>query len=117
MIRTKRVYDPPSEDDGLRVLVDRLWPRGLSRERAHLDQWLRELAPSTPLRKWFGHDPTRWDEFTALYHTELRDPAVSDGLDELASAAWSGSVTLLFAAKNEAHNNAVALKAFLESRR
>ena len=110
----KRVYAPLGPDDGLRVLVDRLWPRGLAREEARVDHWLRNVAPSDVLRRWFGHAPERWPEFQARYHEELRTTHHEDLhlLRTLASGA--GRVTLLFAARDAARNNAVALKAFLE---
>jgi uncharacterized protein YeaO (DUF488 family) len=111
-VRLKRVYDPPSPDDGVRVLVDRLWPRGLKREVAQIDHWLKDLAPSTELRQWFGHDPDRWSEFQRRYRTELTKP--SEDLATLRGLLrGTGKLTLLFAAKDAAHNNAVALKAFL----
>src|SRR5690606_4840134 len=112
-LRVKRVYDPPAPDDGLRVLVDRLWPRGLKKEDARIDLWLKEVAPSAELRRWFGHDPSRWDEFRRRYAAELRaNPAV---LEELrASLRGRGVATLLFAARDAERNNAVALKALLE---
>lgn len=113
MIRVKRVYEKPSAQDGLRVLVDRLWPRGLKKESARLDRWTKELAPSAELRKWFAHDPDRWEEFQRRYAREL------DRREEAARALleWGKgkTLTLLFAAKDGVHNNAVALKAYLES--
>ncbi len=111
MIRAKRIYDQPEKDDGLRVLVDRIWPRGVSKDKAAIDLWLKELAPSDGLRKWFGHMPDRWPEFKARYHRELekyREPLMDirrDGRDQ--------PITLLFAAKDERHNNAVALLEYL----
>lgn len=112
MIRCKRVYEQPSRDDGRRVLVDRLWPRGISRKTACIDDWLKELAPSDQLRRWYGHDPARWDEFRHRYRLELvvKDPL----LDQLLREASQGPITLLFAAKDAEHNNAVVLKEFLE---
>lgn len=114
MIGVKRVYAPPAAADGCRVLVDRLWPRGLGREAAHLDQWLKEIAPSEGLRRWFGHDPARWPEFKTRYFTELAGHA--QAVDELLEKARSGRLTLLYGARDEEHNNAVALKEFLEGR-
>lgn len=110
-IRIKRAYDPPSDDDGARVLVDRLWPRGIKKESLAVNQWAKDLAPSTELRHWFGHDPARWQEFHQRYATELR-PHV-ELLDTLRTLARKGTVTLVYAAHDEAHNNAVALREFL----
>lgn len=111
MIRVKRVYDPPSPEDGVRVLVERLWPRGVSRERARVDLWLRGIAPSDELRRWFNHDPSRWEEFKRRYFNELRNnPAV----DELVLLLKHNQVvTLLYSAKSP-YNNAVALREYLE---
>jgi len=108
-IRTKRVYDPPTPDDGRRVLVDRLWPRGLKKEHAAIDLWLREAAPTAGLRRWFGHDPARWDEFRRRYADELERNRTA--LEPLIAAR--DTVTLLFAARDPGHNNAVALAAWL----
>lgn len=107
-IRVKRAYEPASPEDGTRVLVDRLWPRGLRKADAAVDQWLKELAPSTELRHWFGHVPERWDEFHQRYEEELRQRPQK--LDELRALAAEGTLTLLFSAHDEAHNNAVALR-------
>jgi uncharacterized protein YeaO (DUF488 family) len=113
MMRLKRVYEPPDKSDGMRFLVERLWPRGISRERAQLDGWLKEAAPSAALRKWYGHDPARWREFRRRYFAELAEgPGV---LDPLIEAAQRGTVTLVFAAKDPELSNARALKEFLES--
>jgi uncharacterized protein YeaO (DUF488 family) len=109
VIRVKRVYDPPERSDALRILVDRLWPRGLSRERAAVDLWLKDLAPSETLRKWFGHDAARWTEFRKAYRRELGN----DALKELAAMGREKQVTLLYAAKDTDHNNAVALQEYL----
>lgn len=112
-IQTKRVYDPADRKDGLRVLVDRLWPRGLSKERVQADQWVKDAAPGTELRKWFGHDPAKWDEFRKRYIAELNaKPEVVERLLELAA---KGRVTLLFSARDTRHNQAVALKDYLLS--
>ena len=113
-IRIKRAYDPPAPDDGVRVLVDRLWPRGLKRSEAGVDVWLKKLAPSPGLRKWFGHDPSKWQEFQARYRAELaHNPAV----EELRRLIEPGkNTTLLFAAKDTEHNNAVVLQEFCERR-
>jgi uncharacterized protein YeaO (DUF488 family) len=114
-VRIRRVYDPPEEADGLRVLVDRLWPRGLKKESARIDLWFRELAPSTPLRKWFGHEPAKWVEFQRRYFAEL-DARKPETIETLLTHARSGTVTLLFAARELEHNNAVALQRYLETR-
>jgi uncharacterized protein YeaO (DUF488 family) len=106
-VRTKRAYDPPEPGDGYRVLIDRLWPRGVSRERAHLDEWARDLAPSTDLRKWFGHDPERFGEFRKRYRAELREHA--DQMEELRQRAEKGPVTLVYGARDEKHSDAVVL--------
>jgi uncharacterized protein YeaO (DUF488 family) len=111
MLKIRRIYDPPTSDDGRRILVDRLWPRGLTKDGARVDEWLKEIAPSDELRKWFGHDPARWEEFRMRYREELK--AHGDLLERLHSEAKKGTVTLLFAAKDEEHNNAVALKELL----
>jgi uncharacterized protein YeaO (DUF488 family) len=108
MFRVRRVYLPSEPDDGLRVLVDRLWPRGLTQAKAHVDLWMKEIAPSDELRKWFGHDPQRWIEFEKRYGQELRGKgAEKDSLRRLERK--HGAVTLLFGAKDEERNNAVAL--------
>ena len=109
-IRVRRAYDPPAAGDGCRVLVDRLWPRGLARENARIEHWLRELAPSHELRKWFAHDPARWDEFQRRYRAELNG---SPALDELKKLAAQGRLTLVYAARDERHNNAVVLRGLL----
>ncbi len=106
----KRIYEAASPDDGWRVLVDRIWPRGFSRDRAQLDAWLPEVAPSTELRNWFGHDPRRWDEFLRRYEKEL---AVNPRLEDLRAHITSGRVTLLYSARDTEHNQAVALAAYL----
>jgi uncharacterized protein YeaO (DUF488 family) len=114
-LRIKRVYKPPDDEDGLRVLVDRLWPRGLSREKAQIDRWLKEIAPSDALRRRFHGDPGSWEDFKTAYYTELeREPAqsaVRDLLDRLTREP----LTLLFSARDETRNNAVALKEWLDS--
>jgi len=107
-IALKRVYDSASKDDGRRVLVDRLWPRGLTRTRAAVDLWLKEIAPSTELRKWFGHDPGKWPEFQKRYVAELESNPEAVG--RLREELKSGKVTLVFAAKDEEHNEAVVIK-------
>jgi uncharacterized protein YeaO (DUF488 family) len=103
----KRVYQPSDPKDGVRVLVDRLWPRGLTKDEAHVDRWMKDLAPSDTLRKWFGHDPAKWDAFRKRYLAELRRKR--ELVRELSSEAGHGHVTLLYGAKDEAHNNAVVL--------
>ena len=113
MIRIKRVYEPPSEQDGFRILVDRLWPRGLSKESAQIDLWLKDVAPSDDLRKWFSHDPKKWLEFKKKYRKEL------DEKNELVSRLGSlrkekKSMTLLYGAKDTEHNNAVFLQEYLQ---
>ena len=113
-IQVKRVYDPPSADDGLRVLVDRLWPRGLSKASLKLDEWMKEIAPSNELRQWFGHDESKWEEFQKRYFKELDNH--SDLIEQLLQKSHTGKLTLLFAAKDEEHNNAVALKKYLEKK-
>lgn len=113
-VRLKRVYDPPSPDDGVRILVDRLWPRGLKREAAKIDLWLKEVAPSAELRRWFGHDASRWAEFRLRYRAELaKNSAGVAALRDLTTGAKP--LTLLFAAKDSDHNNAVVLRDFLAS--
>ncbi len=111
----RRVYAPATPDDGHRVLVDRLWPRGLAKDCARVDEWLREVAPSTELRRWFGHDPARWPEFKHRYWAELRAEPAATAVARLRSLAARGDVTLLYAAKDEQHNNAQALLEFLEA--
>lgn len=110
-VMIKRIYEPPGPGDGTRVLVDRLWPRGLSKERAGVDLWLRELAPSIGLRRWFGHDPAKWEAFRTRYRAELN--AHPEAVQRLADLARRGPVTLLYAARDQAHNNAAVLKACL----
>lgn len=112
-ILIKRIYEPAAKSDGFRVLVDRLWPRGIAKESAKLDLWLPDLGPSTELRKWFNHDPAKWDEFRRRYHAELKEK--KELVAELKGRAKEGTVTLLYSAKDEAHNQAVALKELLLS--
>ncbi len=111
-IRLKRVYEKPARADGRRVLVDRIWPRGLKREEARVDDWLKEIAPSAGLRKWFGHDPARWEEFKRRYTAQLDDQR--ERVEEIAQEARKRTITLLFGAKDTVHNNAVALKEHIE---
>ena len=110
----KRVYAPPAASDGARVLVDRLWPRGVSKARAALDCWNKAVAPSTELRQWFGHQPARWQEFRDRYRAELKHNA--EAVETLHALARQGPVTLLFAARDEAHNEAVVLREVLLGR-
>jgi|SRR5690554_2620132 len=112
-IQTKRAYLPAQASDGKRLLVDRLWPRGVSKDEAKIDQWLKELAPTTELRKWFAHDVAKWPEFEKRYKAELSDNPL---LDELIILAKSTDICLVYAAKDELHNNAQVIKAYLESR-
>ena len=113
-IDLKRAYDPPAKSDGRRVLVDRVWPRGIAKDDLRIDAWLKDLAPSTELRKWFGHDPAKWDEFRKRYGRELEQR--SEALEELLDKARAGHVTLVFSARDTEHNNAVALREYLERR-
>jgi uncharacterized protein YeaO (DUF488 family) len=110
-IATKRVYEPAAESDGQRVLVDRLWPRGIKKDDAKLDLWLKDIAPSDELRRWFGHDPERWTEFRKRYREELKGKG--DAIEELRGLLAKGKVTLLFGAHDEQHNNAVVLVDYL----
>ena len=114
MVRLKRAYENASPEDGLRVLVDRLWPRGLSKQKAGVDVWLKDIAPSHELRKWFGHEPAKWKDFQARYRREMKEQA--DSLALLRKKAKAGTVTLLFAAHDEERNNAVLLKSVLARR-
>jgi uncharacterized protein YeaO (DUF488 family) len=109
-VRVRRVYDQARPGEGRRVLVDGLWPRGVSRERLRADLWLRELAPSPGLRRWFGHDPERWPEFRRRYREELASPERGGALDELRSLARAGTVTLVYGARDGERNNAVVLR-------
>jgi uncharacterized protein YeaO (DUF488 family) len=106
-VSIKRVYEPASEDDGYRVLVDRIWPRGVSKQQARLDEWDKDVAPSTELRAWFGHDPAKFEEFRTRYLAELRD---NPGLEHLRERAEHGVVTLVYSAHDEMHNQAVVLR-------
>lgn len=113
MFRTKRVYEPPTPDDGCRILVERLWPRGVTKDRAAIELWLKDISPSPQLRQWFGHDPAKWPEFQQRYRQELeQQPAAVDLLRE--KERRDGTVTLVYAARDEQRNSAVLLKAFLE---
>jgi uncharacterized protein YeaO (DUF488 family) len=114
MIRLKRVYDVPEPGDGVRLLVERLWPRGMKKEALRLDGWPKDVAPSDALRRWFAHDPARWEEFQRRYRAEL--DAHPEVWQPILEAARQGDVTLLFSARDTQHNNAVALKAYLEDK-
>ena len=114
MIRVKRVYEPHDLDDGSRFLVDRLWPRGMKKENLQMDAWLKELAPSDELRRWFGHDPAKWEEFCFRYDAELKGN--SEAWHSLLVLARMQDITLLFSAHDQEHNNAVALRSFIEKR-
>lgn len=113
-LRVKRIYEPPDASDGVRVLVDRIWPRGVTREDAKLAVWMKEVAPSPALRTWFGHDPDKFEPFAARYEAELSEPRVRPYLERLRQWAERDGVTLLYAARDERHNHAVVLKRFLE---
>lgn len=114
MLCIKRVYDTVSDEDGLRILVDRIWPRGMSKERANLALWLKGIAPSDRLRKWFGHDPEKWVEFKQKYFDELSDK--EDAVNLILAKLSSANVTLVFGARDEKFNNAVALREYLAQR-
>jgi len=115
-LRIKRVYQPPDTEDGIRVLVDRLWPRGLSRERAQIDLWLKDIAPTDALRRRYHGDPAAWDEFKTAYYAELEQQPAQSAVHDLLDRLTRGPVTLLFAARDETRNNAVALKEWLDER-
>ncbi len=114
MVKIKRVYDPPAPVDGRRILIDRLWPRGLRKEGARIDAWMKDIAPSTELRKWFNHDPEKWNEFRKRFFAEL--DGAQESVDGIIAAARKGTVTLLFGSKEVRYNNAVALKQYLDAR-
>jgi uncharacterized protein YeaO (DUF488 family) len=113
-IRLKRIYEPPSKEDGIRILIDRLWPRGITKEEAQLDEWNREIPPSGRLRAWFGHDPARWAEFSQRYRDELTEHP--DALSDLRRQAQQRRITLLYAARDEAHTHAIVLRNVLLGR-
>lgn len=115
MIQLKRVYEPADATDGVRFLIERLWPRGIRKESLQLDAWIKDAAPSTELRKWFSHDPAKWKEFQRRYFAEL--DAKREALSPIRAAARKGKVTLLFSSHDEEHNNAVALKTYLSAHR
>jgi uncharacterized protein YeaO (DUF488 family) len=112
-LKIKRVYEKPKKEDGERILVDRLWPRGLTKERASIDLWLKDIAPSTELRKWFGHDPKKWKEFSKRYNKELKKNTKQ--IEILENQLKKGTVTLVYGAKDEEHNEALVLQGFLSS--
>lgn len=112
MIQLKRAYDPPASEDGSRFLVDRLWPRGARREHLKLEAWLKDVAPGDDLRRWFGHDPAKWEAFRQRYFAELDDKP--EAWQPILEAAREGDITLVYSARDTEHNNAVALKAYLE---
>ena len=112
MIKLKRAYEKPAKADGERILVERLWPRGVTKDQAKLDLWLKDVAPSTELRKWFGHDPDRWAEFRQRYRKELKQKA--DLIKLLKRKARDGTITLIYAARDEEHNGALVLKQLLQ---
>jgi uncharacterized protein YeaO (DUF488 family) len=113
VIKVKRIYEQPTENDGFRILVDRLWPRGISKDKANVDLWLKDIAPSTELRKWFAHKEERWDEFKKRYFGELENK--NELLYTILEKAGKGSVTLLYSAKNDTFNNAVAIVEYIET--
>ena len=113
-VKLKRAYEPAASNDGTRILIDRLWPRGMKKVDAAIDQWIKEVAPSTVLRKWFGHDPARWTEFRSRYAAEVRQHR--EHLRRLRALARRGPITLIFSAHDEVHNDAVALRSFLLGR-
>jgi uncharacterized protein YeaO (DUF488 family) len=115
-VRLQRAYEDPGPDDGHRVLVDRVWPRGRTKAELRLDEWARDLGPSTELRKWFGHDPARWTEFQARYQAELADPERSRALDALATIARTGRVTIVYGARDREHNQAQVIADEIERR-
>jgi uncharacterized protein YeaO (DUF488 family) len=112
-VRVRRVYEQPSPDDGVRLLVDRLWPRGVSKAKAHLDEWVKDVAPSDDLRRWYGHDPERFPDFRRRYLSELREPERATALERLTEAASRGTVTLLTATKDAEHSEAAVLAELL----
>lgn len=116
MVRLKRAYEPVGPEDGQRILVERLWPRGLHKEQVQLDGWLKDVAPSDALRKWFHHDPDRWAEFEHRYARELESDAARAAVDDLAQRAASETITLVYSAHDTEHNNAVVLKRMIERR-
>jgi uncharacterized protein YeaO (DUF488 family) len=114
-VKLKRAYESPSPEDGSRILIDRLWPRGISKKKAALDHWMKEIAPSTELRKWFGHDPARWEEFRRRYAEEVHQNPML--LDQLRSFAQHGPITLVYSAHDQVHNDAIVLRDLLLGRK
>ena len=114
MLKLKRAYEPASRNDGRRLLVERLWPRGVSKDMLHVEAWIKDVAPSTELRKWFGHDPEKWDQFRTKYFKEL--DAHPDTWRPILAASRRGQVTLVYSSHDEEHNNAVALREYLQAR-
>jgi uncharacterized protein YeaO (DUF488 family) len=112
-LKIKRVYEKPGKEDGQRILVDRLWPRGLTKEKAAIDLWLKEIAPSTELRKWFGHDPDKWNEFQKRYHQELKEN--KEQVQILNEQLEKGTATLVYGARDELHNEALVLMVWLNA--
>ncbi len=112
-LRIKRIYEPPAAQDGTRILVDRLWPRGVSKEEAHVHAWLKEIAPSAELRRWFGHDPDKWDAFRRRYLEELENNPAA--VEELKRQIGQSTATLLYGARDTEHNNALVLRDFIDS--
>ncbi|MGE5222195.1 MAG: DUF488 domain-containing protein [Omnitrophica WOR_2 bacterium] len=115
MIQLKRAYEPASKDDGQRILVERLWPRGISKDKANLTAWIKDAAPSPELRKWFNHDPAKWDEFSRRYRAELKQQP--EALEQLKGYINKGKVTFVYGARDEQHNSAQILKEYLEKER
>ncbi len=114
MVRIKRAYEPAASRDGVRVLVDRIWPRGITKEKARVSKWMPELGPSNELRKFFGHDPAKWEEFRRRYRRELGRAEARNMLDELAAISARGTLTLVYGARDEEHNQAVVIKEVLD---
>jgi uncharacterized protein YeaO (DUF488 family) len=117
VIKIKRAYDPPDPKDGVRILVDRIWPRGVKKEKLAATFWMKDAAPSTELRKWFDHEPAKWDEFRKRYRNELERPEAKKALHDIADAARKGSVTLVYGAKDPEHNQAAVLKEIIDAMR
>ena len=113
-INIKRVYEPASREDGVRILVERLWPRGIKKEELQMDFWLKEIAPSTDLRKWFSHDPAKWKQFQTKYFAELNENR--DVVEQIVHAHHKGTITLLYSSKDTEHNSALCLKHYLEKK-
>ncbi len=116
MVRLKRAYEPAADADGRRVLVERLWPRGIAKDEAHLDAWMKDVAPSAELRKWYGHDTKRWPEFRRRYTEELQSPGREPLLHELAESARKGDLTLIYATHDTEHSGVIVLREYLKER-